>query len=488
MTDLTTLDLTALRAGLDSGEFSSEELTRQYLSRIEAEKSLNAFLEVCTDAVLTEARAADKRLKNRSTAQSLLGIPVAVKDVIVTRGVRTTCGSRILANFVPPYDATAVLKLRAAGALLIGKTNMDEFAMGSSNENSAYAVVKNPWDRSCVPGGSSGGSAAAVAARLSPVALGTDTGGSIRQPASLCGIVGIKPTYGRVSRYGLVAFASSLDQIGVFATNVRDAAISLRVLCGQDELDSTSMDVPVPDFESVLGKEIKGVRVGVPKEYFIKGLNGGVEKSIRAALSNLESLGAKLVEVSLPFTDAALAAYYIIAPAEASSNLARFDGVKYGHRVKSPLDLKSMYENSRAEGFGSEVKRRIMIGTYVLSTGYYDAYYLRAQKVRTLIVQDFKNAFSNHCDVIACPTSPTTAFRIGEKSDDPLSMYLSDVFTIPVNLAGLPGMNVTCGFDNCGLPIGLQLIGKPFDEETLFRVGYAYESCNDWHRRLPPRN
>lgn len=481
----TTLDLSTVREKLRAKEVSSVDLVNALLAKIEQEKDLNAYLDVYSQHALSAAKEADQKLASTKNPAPLLGVPIAVKDVIVMRGGRTSCGSKMLANFISPYDATVVTKLRDAGAVIIGKTNMDEFAMGSSNENSAFGAVKNPWDRSRVPGGSSGGSAAAVAARLCYGALGTDTGGSIRQPASLCGITGIKPTYGRVSRYGLVAFASSLDQIGVFTTTVKDSAILLRAISGHDPLDSTSMDLPVPNWDETINKGVKGLRIGIPKEYFIEGLNAEVESAVKAALAKLESLGAKLVPVTLPYTDAALAAYYIIAPAEASSNLARFDGVKYGHRAKNATDLMDMYCRTRSEGFGSEVKRRIMIGTYVLSTGYYDAYYLRAQKVRTLISQDFKKAFSNDCDLIACPTAPTTAFKIGEKSEDPLAMYLNDIFTIPVNLAGLPGMSIGCGFDKAGLPIGLQLIGKPFDEETLFQCAYAYESVTDWHKKLP---
>ncbi len=483
MGDLTSVEISSLSKGLSGGKFSSTELVKSFVSRIEKNKDLNAFLDLRTEAAIKEAADADAKLKSKNYQGDLLGIPIAIKDVISVYGTKTTCGSKILENYIAPYDATVISKLKAAGAILIGKTNMDEFAMGSSNENSAYGTVKNPWDKARVPGGSSGGSAAAVAARLCVGALGTDTGGSIRQPAALCGIVGIKPTYGRVSRYGLVAYASSLDQIGVFTGCVKDAAILLKVISGHDPLDSTSMDIPVPQWDKTLDAGVKGLRIGIPKEYFIQGLNTEVEKSVREALSKLESLGAKLVPISLPYSEAALAAYYIIAPAEASSNLARYDGVKFGHRASGVTDLKEMYQRSRAEGFGSEVKRRIMIGTYVLSTGYYDAYYLRAQKVRALIAQDFKKAFAEHCDLIACPTSPTTAFKIGEKSEDPLAMYLSDIFTIPVNLAGLPGMSVCCGFDSQKLPIGLQLIGKAFDEETIFRAAFAYESSTDWHMR-----
>jgi aspartyl-tRNA(Asn)/glutamyl-tRNA(Gln) amidotransferase subunit A len=417
--------------------------------------------------------------------RSLLGIPGAIKEMILTKGLETTACSKILNGFVPPYSATVVQKLESAGSLVLGKTNQDEFAMGSSNETSANGPVKNPWDHSRVPGGSSGGSAAAVAACLAPYALGTDTGGSIRQPASFCNIVGIKPTYGRVSRYGVIAYASSLDQVGPMARSVRDCAEITQVLCGHDPHDSTSVPRNLPNFVEGLGKSIKGLRLGVPREYFIKGLDATVESSVRSAIAKLVEQGAEVVDISLPHTELAVAVYYILAPAEASSNLARYDGVRFGYRAEKPTGLEDLYARSRSEGFGTEVKRRIMIGTYVLSSGYYDAFYLRAQKVRTLIAQDFQNAFRDSCDVIVCPTAPTTAFKIAEKVTDPLAMYLNDVFTIPVNLAGLPGMSLPCGFDAQGLPIGLQLIGKPWDEETLFKAAFAYESATDWHKRLP---
>lgn len=486
MSDLTLQSISELRDGFAKKSFSALEVTEAYIKRIEKRSSLNAFLTVVADKAISEARQADQELaKGGSANKPLLGVPVAIKDVLLTKGVRTTCASKMLDNFVPPYSATAFQKLCDAGAIMLGKTNMDEFAMGASNENSAYGAVRNPWDESRVPGGSSGGSAAAVAARLAPIALGSDTGGSIRQPASLCSIVGIKPTYGRVSRWGLVAFASSLDQIGPFARNVRDAAIVTKVIAGHDRRDSTSMELAVPDYEAVLGRSVKGLRIGVPKEYFAEGINAEVEKSVRQAISELTRLGAQVVEISLPHTPLALAVYYIIAPAEASSNLARYDGVRYGHRASKAKDLMDLYCQTRAEGFGREVKRRIMIGSYVLSSGYYDAYYNQAQKVRALVAQDFKNAFAQHCDVIACPASPTTAFKIGEKSADPLAMYLADIFTVHVNLVGLPGIVVPCGFDSQKLPIGLQLIGKPFDEETLFQTAYAYEQATAWHKELP---
>ena len=416
----------------------------------------------------------------------LRGIPLAIKDVLCTEGTPTTCGSRILENFVPPYDATAVARLKAAGAILLGKTNTDEFTMGSSTENSAFFTTHNPWDLSRVPGGSSGGSAAAIAADECLGALGTDTGGSVRQPAALCGVVGLKPSYGRVSRYGLVAFASSLDQIGVLAKDVTDAALLLGVIAGHDPRDSTSMDVPVPDYNNGLGKgtDLGGVRVGVPKEYFIEGMQPEVEAAVRAAVGQLADLGAEIVEVSLPHTDYALPVYYLIAPAEASANLARYDGVRYGLRVDGS-GLIETYKATRGQGFGPEVKRRIMLGTYALSAGYYDAYYLKAQKARTLIKADFDAAFGQ-VDVIVAPTSPTTAFRIGEKVDDPLQMYLSDVFTLSMNLAGICGLSLPCGFDEAGLPIGLQVMGPAFGEEAVLRVAYAYEQATEWHKWRPP--
>ena len=484
MTEISSTPITELSQQLAAGKLSSEELSRAFLNRIERHRELGAFLDVNSENVLTEARVADKARASGSKG-ALLGIPIALKDIILTRGQVTTCGSKILANFVPPYDATVTSKLRSAGAIILGKTNMDEFAMGSSNETSLFGAAKNPWDRSRVPGGSSGGSAAAVAARLAPAALGTDTGGSIRQPASLCNIVGIKPTYGRVSRYGVIAFASSLDQVGVFGANVRDTALVLQAISGHDSYDATSNTRNVPDFLASCGKEIKGLRIGVPREYFIDGMSPEVRTAVETSLKALEAQGARIVNISLPNTEAAVATYYIIAPAEASSNLARYDGVRFGHRAENVDNLHDLYCRSRSEGFGTEVKRRIMIGTYVLSTGYYDAFYLKAQKVRTVIAREFEQAFSNECDIIACPTSPTTAFKIGEKTSDPLAMYLNDVFTIPVNLAGLPGMSIPCGFDSAGLPIGLQLIGRAWDEETLFRVAATYEQLTDWHKRLP---
>jgi len=483
--ELTNLSITELRAGLERRDFSSHELTSAFLARIEKNQALNSFIRVCTQEALEAAREADRQIA-KGVRLPMLVIPVAVKDMILTSGITTTCASRMLGEFRPPYDATVVRKLKQAGAFTIGKTNLDEFAMGSSNENSCFGPVRNPWDAGRVPGGSSGGSASAVSARLSPAALGTDTGGSIRQPASFCSVVGIKPTYGRVSRYGVVAFASSLDQVGVFASSVRDCAIVTRVISGPDSHDSTSVNLQVPDFEAALGRDIRGLRIGIPREYFISGLSAEINQTLRDAIKVLENLGATAVDISLPHTEAAVAVYYILAPAEASSNLARYDGVRYGHRARGVNDLDELYFRSRSEGFGREVKRRIMIGTYVLSTGYYDAYYLKAQKVRKLIAADFASAFEQHCDLIVCPTAPSTAFKIGEKIADPLTMYLNDVFTIPVNLAGLPGMSIPCGFDAQGLPIGLQIIGKPWDEETLFKVAFAYQEATGWYKQLPP--
>lgn len=474
-----------LRDGLRAKKFSSVEITESFLKITADKKDLNCYIEITADKARADAKKADEALA-RGEKQALLGIPVGLKDIISTKGIKTTCASKMLANYVSPYDATVAAKIGAAGGVLIGKQNLDEFAMGSSNENSFFGHVKNPWDLDRVPGGTSGGSAAAVAARIIPASLGTDTGGSVRQPASYCNVVGLKPTYGRVSRYGVIAYASSLDQVGVLTRTVRDCAIVTEVISGKCKNDSTSVDIPVPNFEASIGKDIKGLRIGIPKEYFIKGLNPDVEKAVKGALAGLEAQGAKLVEVSLPNTEYAVAVYYILAPAEMSSNLSRYDGIRYGFRAEGTTDLKSLYSQTRAQGFGKEVKRRILVGTHVLSTGYYDAYYIKAQKVRALIKQDFTNAFKDHCDVIVCPVTPATAFKIGEKLNDPLSMYLEDIFTLPVNLAGLPGMSVPCGFDSKGLPIGLQIIGKPFDEETLFRVGHVHESISDAHKKVAP--
>jgi aspartyl-tRNA(Asn)/glutamyl-tRNA(Gln) amidotransferase subunit A len=466
-------------------EVSAREVTVSFLDRARRwDTSLKAFLSFSEDSALRQADAVDKDVAAGKEVGPLAGVPIAVKDNMCVTGTRTTCASKILENFTANYDATVIEKLRAAGAVFLGKTNLDEFAMGSSTENSAYFTTKNPWDLSRIPGGSSGGSAAAVAGRLAPLALGSDTGGSIRQPAALCGVVGLKPTYGRVSRFGLIAFASSLDQIGPFSANVSDAALLLQAIAGHDPKDSTSAQIPVHNYLASLARGVKGLRIGLPKEYFIDGMDPQVEKAVRQAVATLESLGATVKEVSLPHTDAGLSVYYVIAPSEASSNLARFDGVRYGYRSPKAENLLQQYEFSRDEGFGPEVKRRIMLGTYALSSGYYDAYYLKAQKVRTLIKQDFDRAFET-VDVIATPTAPTAAFKAGEKSEDPLQMYLSDVFTISCNLAGLPGMSLPCGFTSDNLPIGLQLLGKPFDEETLFATAHAFEKATSWGR-VPP--
>jgi aspartyl-tRNA(Asn)/glutamyl-tRNA(Gln) amidotransferase subunit A len=465
-------------------ELTPSEVTEAYLARIVAlDPQVQAYLTVTREPAMRQAAEADARYAAGTPRGPLDGVPIAVKDVLCTRGIRTTCGSRILESFVPPYDATAVARLLAAGAVLLGKLNMDEFAMGSSTENSAFFPTRNPWDLTRVPGGSSGGSAAAVAARLAAAALGTDTGGSIRQPAAFCGDVGLKPTYGRVSRYGLVAFASSLDQIGPLARDVEDAALVLGAIAGHDPLDSTSVDVPVPDYRALLGRGVDGLKVGIPAEYFIEGLDPEVEAAVRAAIRVLEELGARSEPVSLPHTEYALAAYYLIAPAEASSNLARYDGVKYGLRAGRARDLIEMYSRTRAAGFGAEVKRRVMLGTYALSAGYYDAYYGKAQRVRTLVRRDFQAAFER-VDVIAAPTTPGVAFKFGEK-EDPLQMYLNDVFTIPGNLSGLPGVAIPAGFTMAGLPIGLQLVGRAFDEAGLLRVAHAYERATAWHERAP---
>jgi aspartyl-tRNA(Asn)/glutamyl-tRNA(Gln) amidotransferase subunit A len=482
-THLYELNVHEALAGLRTGEFSAVELTQAHLDRIAAvEPRIQAYLTVTSELALAQARAADDR-RSRGEEAPLLGIPLAVKDVLVTQGVETTCGSHILQGFIPPYTATTVKRLEEAGMVMLGKTNCDEFAMGSSTENSAYQVTRNPWDLERVPGGSSGGSAAAVAADEALAALGTDTGGSVRQPASLCGVVGIKPSYGRVSRYGLVAYGSSLDQVGVFAKTVADAALILRIIAGHDPQDSTSLPNPAPDYAATLNRGVDGLRIGLPKEYFIEGVQPEVAAAVRTAVAHLESLGAEVIPISLPNTDKALPVYYLVAPAEASANLARYDGVRFGHSAGA----SGMFENfrqTRGAGFGAEVKRRIMLGTYALSAGYYDAYYLRAQQVRTLIKQDFEQAFQT-VDVIACPVSPTTAFKIGEKTDNPLEMYLSDIFTISMNLAGVCGISVPCGQDQQGLPIGLQLVGPHLGEAAILRVAHTYEQTTAWHTRKP---
>jgi aspartyl-tRNA(Asn)/glutamyl-tRNA(Gln) amidotransferase subunit A len=480
------LTISEIRDLLDRKEASVKDMVNSIYGRIDAvEEKVKAFITITKDRAIKMADAAQKKinLKEKQGNTSILGIPIAVKDNMCTKDIRTTCASKILYNFAPPYESTVTSRLIEHGYILIGKTNMDEFAMGSSTENSGFHTTRNPWSLVRIPGGSSGGSAAAVAADECIAALGSDTGGSIRQPAALCGVVGLKPTYGRVSRYGLVAFASSLDQIGPITKNVMDSAILLNIISGHDPFDSTSAPVPLPDFTAILGKDITGIKIGIPKEYFTEGMDEEVELSVKEAIKKLESLGAIPVEVSLPHTGYAVATYYVLATSEASSNLARYDGVKYGSRAKGK-DLMDMYMNTRAQGFGAEVKRRIMLGTYALSSGYYEAYYKKAQQVRTLIKKDFEDTFRK-VDVILTPTSPTAAFEIGEKTADPLQMYLSDIFTISVNLAGVPGVSIPCGFTSNNLPIGLQLIGKHFDEESILKVAYAYEQSTDWHRRKP---
>jgi len=476
--------VTELSAALAAKQVSSVELTKLFLDRIRGlNGKLNAFITVDEERSLAQATVADER-RARGDAGPLTGIPVAHKDIFCTRGIRTTCGSRMLAGYVSPYDAHVIERFNAAGAVLLGKTNMDEFAMGSSNETSHFGPVRNPWDLGRVPGGSSGGSAAAVAARLAPAATGTDTGGSIRQPAALSGVSGLKPTYGVVSRYGMIAFASSLDQGGPLAKSAADLALLMNAMAGFDARDSTSLERPAEDYTRDLKLELAGLRIGLPKEYFASGVDPEVLSRVREAIRWFESQGAKTVEITLPNTGLAVPVYYVIAPAEASSNLSRFDGVRYGHRAKDFADLSDMYRRTRAEGFGAEVKRRILIGTYVLSHGYYDAYYLQAQKVRRLIAKDFSEAFAR-CDLIMGPTSPSTAFALGEKSSDPVQMYLNDIFTIPAPLAGLPGLSIPCGFDARGLPVGLQIMGNYFAEAKMLGAAHRYQQATDWHLRAP---
>ncbi|MFK5914538.1 MAG: Asp-tRNA(Asn)/Glu-tRNA(Gln) amidotransferase subunit GatA [Woeseiaceae bacterium] len=472
-----------LSQGLKKGDFSSEELTQSFLARIEKyDTELNSFITVSSEHALTQAQAADKMIAQGSHS-ALTGIPFAQKDIFCSNGIKTTCGSKMLDNFIAPYDATVIHKFNQAGSVMLGKTNMDEFAMGSSNETSFYGGVQNPWDTQTVPGGSSGGSAAAVAARLAPAATGTDTGGSIRQPAAYCGLTGLKPTYGRVSRYGMIAFASSLDQAGTFTQTAEDSALMLNVMSGFDEKDSTSVEKDVPDYTANLNQDLKGLKIGLPKEYFGEGLNADVAKVVEAAIAEYKKMGAEIIDISLPNSHLSVPAYYVIAPAECSSNLSRFDGVRFGYRCEDPKDLEDLYKRSRGEGFGEEVKRRIMIGAYALSAGYYDAYYLKAQKIRRLISDDFVAAFEK-VDVIMGPTSPDVAFKAGERSDDPVSMYLSDIYTIATNLAGLPGMSVPCGFSN-KMPVGLQIIGNYFDESRLLNVAHQYQQTTDWHTQMP---
>ncbi len=475
--------LTELSRRLAAGDVSSVEVTGELLSRIEAHNSdLNAVITVTAEQALADAEAADAR-RAAGDAGPLTGIPLLHKDIFCTQGVRTSCGSKMLDNFVPPYDATVIAKFKAAGAVMLGKTNLDEFAMGSSNENSFYGPARNPWDAERVPGGSSGGSAAAVAAGFAPGATGTDTGGSIRQPAALCGITGLKPTYGRVSRLGMVAFASSLDQGGPLAGSAADCALMLQTMAGFDPADSTSVDREVDDYSADLEADIKGLKIGLPKEYFGEGLDGGIESVVKTALAEYEAMGAELVEISLPHSHLAVPAYYVIAPAEASTNLSRFDGVRYGHRCEDPKDLHDLYTRTREEGFGPEVKRRILVGTYALSAGYYDAYYRKAQQIRRLIQQDFLEAFES-VDVIMGPTTPHPAWVLGEKVNDPVAMYLEDIYTLSVNLAGLPGMSVPAGF-SADLPVGLQLIGPHFSEAKLLNIAHRYQQATDWHTRRP---
>ena len=470
---------------LKQKKVSSVELTNEYLKRIkETEDRVNSFVTILEAEPIDQAKKADEIISNSANFGVLTGIPIGIKDLINTAGIRTTCGSKILGNYVPPYNATVIKKLKSENVVIVGKLNMDEFAMGSSTETSYYGNTKNPWDLERIPGGSSGGSASSVAARQCCASLGSDTGGSIRQPAACCGVVGLKPTYGRVSRFGLIAFASSLDQIGPLTKDVEDCAIMMNTICGNDPNDTTSAKNDVPDFTKSLTNDVKGMKIGIPKEYFIEGIDSEVLAAVNKSIELYKKLGAEIVEVSLPHTKYAVSVYYIIATAEASSNLARYDGVKFGYRTKDAENLKDMYFKTRSEGFGSEVKRRIMLGTYVLSSGYYDAYYLRAQKVRTLITNDFKDAFEK-CDVILTPTAPTAAFKLGEKTSDPLQMYLSDIFTISANLAGICGVSVPCGFTSNDLPIGLQLMGKHFDESSIIKAAYAFEQNTDYHKASP---
>jgi aspartyl-tRNA(Asn)/glutamyl-tRNA(Gln) amidotransferase subunit A len=473
--DLASLNIDSARTAIATKQISASALVEQFYGKIKAEDpDVHAYLTLSEDRAFAQAKYIDGLVRKGAALPPLAGVPIGIKDVMVTKGVRTTAGSKILENFIPPYDCTAVARLEAAGAIVLGKMNCDEFAMGSSNENSAYGPVRNPRDKSRVPGGSSGGSAAAVAAGTAIATLGSDTGGSIRQPASFCGVVGFMPTYGRVSRYGLIAFASSLDHIGPLTKTVKDAAILLRIVAGRDPLDSTSADVPVPDYEADLAKPVNGLKIGVPKEYFGEGLDAKVRAAVEAGIAKLRSAGCEIIPISLPHTAYAIPTYYVIATAEASANLARYDGVRYGYRAKGVRTLSEMYRKSRDEAFGAEVKRRIMLGTYALSSGYYDAYYLKAQRVRTLLTRDFEEAFTK-VDAIVTPTAPTPAFKLGEKSDDPLSMYLADIYTVTADLAGIPGISVPCGTTEAGLPIGLQVLGRHFDESTVLRVAAAVE-------------
>jgi len=482
---ITSKTIASLSKMLQKGEVSSTEATEAYLKRIaKLDPSLNSYITVCGESALEDAAQADKQLASGDNITPLTGVPISVKDIFCTKGLKTTCASKMLAGFTPPYDSTVIKKLREAGAVILGKTNMDEFAMGSSTENSAFGPTLNPWAKDRVPGGSSGGSAAAVSADLCAASIGTDTGGSIRQPASCCGVVGLKPTYGRVSRYGMIAFASSLDQAGPLTKDITDAAIMLGIMAGKDNHDATSVDSPVPDYAGNLQGDIKGLRIGIPKEYFIDGMDSETEAIVRKAINVLKDAGAVIVDISLPHTEYAVSVYYIVATAEASSNLARYDGVKYGMRVNNGTGLIDMYKATRDAGFGAEVKRRIMLGTYALSSGYYDAYYKKATDVRALITRDFTEAFKV-CDVIATPTAPAPAFKLGERTADPLTMYLSDIFTISCNLAGLPGLSMPCGLTEAGLPTGLQIIGKPLEEQSILNTAYAYEQSAGLKRKKP---
>ncbi len=481
------LSIKQIHDGIQSGQFSVMEATDAFLDRIERfNPELNAYITVTRDTAKAQAVDIDNRIRKGELSGPMAGVPYALKDLFCSEGVLTTCGSKMLHNFISPYDAHVAEKLKAAGGVLLGKNNMDEFAMGSSNETSAYGVVRNPWDTERVPGGSSGGGAATVAARLAPMVLGSDTGGSIRQPVSFCNITGIKPTYGRISRYGMIAFASSLDQCGPMAPSAEDCAITLNIISGLDARDSTSVDLPVPDYTATLNDSIEGLRIGLPKEFFAEGLNAQVGAVIDRAIKEFEQRGAIIKEVTLPNSHLAVPVYYVVAPAECSSNLSRFDGVRFGYRCEDPKDLKDLYERSRWEGFGAEVKRRIMIGTYALSAGYYDAYYLKAQKIRRLIQQDFAEAFKE-VDVIMGPSAPTTAFKLGAKKDDPIAMYLEDLYTIPVSLAGLPGMTFPIGFAADGLPVGMQLVGNYFQEARMLNIAHQYQQWSDWHQQLPAK-
>jgi aspartyl-tRNA(Asn)/glutamyl-tRNA(Gln) amidotransferase subunit A len=486
MSNYHTKTVTELSAMLQAGKVSSVELTRYFLDRIKSsDDKLNSFITVCEEDALAQAKESDEKLK-AGNAPALTGVPIAHKDIFCTEGIKTSCASKMLDNFISPYDATVVTNMRNAGVVMLGKTNMDEFAMGSSNETSYYGAVKNPWNLNAVPGGSSGGSAAAVSARLAPAATGTDTGGSIRQPAAFCGITGLKPTYGRVSRFGMIAFASSLDQAGPMGQSASDCALLLNAMAGFDEKDSTSIEKEVPDYSADLDKPLDGLRIGLPKEYFAHtegGMNADVEAAIKTALDEYKAMGAELVDIELPNSGISVPVYYVVAPAECSANLSRFDGVRYGYRCEDPKDLNDLYTRSRGEGFGPEVQRRIMVGTYALSSGYYDAYYLKAQQLRHLISDDFKKAYEK-VDVIMAPATPETAFNIGEKTDDPISMYLSDIYTIAVNLAGIPAMSIPVGFAD-GMPVGMQIMGNYFEEAKLLNVAHKYQQATDWHTQLP---